>query len=289
MKKKYFILHPAKFRLDGGAMFGIIPKPLWERGAPADSLNRIDMSLRVLFIQDGEKNILVDSGIGDYHGEKWDERFDVRSNKDPLLKILKDDFNLNPDDITDVIISHLHFDHAGGIGKSENGKHVPLFPNATLHLHKAHYDYALNPTIRDSGSFQKEFFLPVINYYHEKNQIHWCSGEEGIILEDIKFKVSHGHTPHLMHPYDDKFIYLADLVPMSNHIKLAWVMGYDMTPGITVQDKKRFFDFVIEKNLTTIFEHDPLFWGAKIAEDKHDFKAKELFRAKESGFQELNL
>lgn len=293
MKKKYFILHPAKFRLDGGAMFGIIPKPLWERAAPADNLNRIDMSLRVLFIQsdDGKKkrNILIDSGIGDYHGQKWDERFDVRSDVNPLVKILKENFNLKPEDITDLIISHLHFDHAGGIGGHENGKHVPLFPNATLHLHVDHYNYALHPTIRDSGSFQKEFFQPVIEYYQGKQQIHWCKGEAGTIVDDIQFKLSHGHTPHLMHAYDDKFIYLADLVPMSNHIKLAWVMGYDMSPGITVTDKDRFFKFVIEKNLTTIFEHDPIYWGAKIESDKNDYKSSQLFRAEAADSQEINL
>lgn len=289
MKKKYFVLHPAKFRLDGGAMFGIIPKPLWERGAPADSLNRIDMSLRVLFIQTDKRNILIDSGIGDYHGEKWDERFDVRGSKNPLLTILKEDFNLNPEDITDLIISHLHFDHAGGIGTLLSGTHIPLFPKATLHLHLDHYNYALHPTLRDTGSFQKEFFLPVIEYYQNQKQIHWCKGEEGVVVDDIKFKLSHGHTPHLMHPYDDKFIYLADLVPMSNHIKLAWVMGYDMSPGITVLDKKRFFEFIIEKNLTTIFEHDPIFWGAKIATEKNDYKANELFKAEEKKSQEINL
>ncbi len=279
MKKKYFVIHPAKFRLDGGAMFGIIPKPLWEKVAPPDSQNRIDMSLRVMLIQTEKKNVLIDTGIGDYHGEKWDDRFDVRSEKSPLLAVLKNEFHLNPEDITDLIVSHLHFDHVGGLGQGAQGSHSPLFPHATLHLHQQHYEYALKPTERDSGSFQKEFFLPLLNWYENSKQIHWLTGDEGIILDDLHFKVSHGHTPYLLHAYDDKFIYMADLVPMSCHIRIPWVMGYDIAPGISVQDKRRMYDFILKHDLTMVFEHDPNFWGAKIEIEKNDFKPKELYKA----------
>src|SRR5262245_15690564 len=116
MTKKYFILHPAVFKLDGGAMFGIIPKPLWSKQIPADELNRIQMSLRVMLIQTKTKNILVDTGIGDYHGEKFDDRFGVVGPKNPLIEKLEKQFNLKPENITDLIITHLHFDHVGGLG-----------------------------------------------------------------------------------------------------------------------------------------------------------------------------
>jgi glyoxylase-like metal-dependent hydrolase (beta-lactamase superfamily II) len=287
MKKKYFVIHPAKFRLDGGAMFGIIPKPLWEKVAPPDSLNRIDMSLRVLFIQTGDRNILIDTGIGDYHGDKWDDRFDVRGEKNPLLTALKNEFNLTPDKITDLIISHLHFDHAGGLGKGEIHQHEVLFPNATLHLHKKHFEYALNPTERDAGSFQKEYFAPLIKWYEKQNQIHWLDDDKGNILEDINYKVSHGHTPHLVHAYDKNFIYMADLVPTSCHIKIPWVMGYDIAPGISVQNKREFYEWIIQNNLTMIFEHDPKFWGSKIIHDKADFKSSEIFSANDHYAQEI--
>ena len=109
--KKYYVLHPAVFKLDGGAMFGIIPKPLWQKCIPADELNRIQLSLRVMLIQTTHKNILIDTGVGDYHGDKFDNRFGVEGKKNPLIQILKDQLNLNPSDITDLIVSHMHFDH----------------------------------------------------------------------------------------------------------------------------------------------------------------------------------
>lgn len=125
--KKYFVLHPATFKLDGGAMFGIIPKPLWSKQIPSDELNRIHLSLRVMLIQTKNKNILVDTGIGDYHGDKFDDRFAVQGDKLPLLQVLKDHFNLNPEDITDIVITHLHFDHVGGLGQDMTSHHE-VFP-----------------------------------------------------------------------------------------------------------------------------------------------------------------
>lgn len=275
MSKKYFVLHPAKFRLDGGAMFGIIPKPLWEKCSPPDEQNRIDMALRVFLIKTEKKVILIDTGIGDYHGDRFETRFDVRTKKNPLVSLLKNNFNLNPEDVTDIILSHLHFDHAGGLGDSSN----PLFVNATIHLHLRHFDYAKNSNIRDSGSFHKEYFLPLIDFYQKKNQLHFLDDLEGNILLDINYKCSFGHTPYMMHAYDDKFIYMADLVPTYGHIKLPWVMGYDMNPGISTTDKKSFYEFIIKNKLTMIFEHDPINWGATIKTDKADFNYEDLYPA----------
>lgn len=258
--KKYFALHPAVFKLDGGAMFGIIPKPLWERVIPADEQNRIELSLRVMLIQTPNKNILIDTGIGDYHGKKFDERFGIKGEKNPLIQILREDFNLGPEDITDLIISHLHFDHVGGLGQNTD----ILFPNAILHIHKQHYEYALNPTARDSGSFHVQFFRPLI----EKSRVQWHTGKEGLLIKDgadeIRFRTSMGHTPHLMHPYDEKFIYMADLVPTSAHLPLPWVMGYDISPGQTTVDKAEFYEFIRKRDLTMIFEHDIKYWGSKL-------------------------
>lgn len=281
MTKRYAILHPAVFKLDGGAMFGIIPKPLWSKQIPADEMNRIQLSLRVMLIQTSSRNILIDTGIGDYHGDKFDDRFGVIGPKNPLVESLKNHFNLNPEDITDLIVTHLHFDHVGGLGK-EGPEHLEVFPKARFHLHRQHYDYALNPTLRDSGSFHAQYFKPLIEKADKKGRIHWLSGEEGDVLKDgtdeIRFKCSHGHTPFLVHPYDEKFIYMADLVPTSAHIPVPWVMGYDISPGITTLDKVRFYEFVLKNNLTIIFEHDMKFWGAKIRQmSAVDFTADEKF------------
>ena len=265
---QYHALHPATFKLDGGAMFGIIPKPLWEKQIPADELNRIHLSLRVLCIQTENRVILVDTGIGDYHDPKFNQRFAVQGGATPLLTVLQQELKLNPSDVTDVVVTHLHFDHVGGLGQKEDSKHVFLFPKAKLHLHKKHYEYSQNPTPRDMGSFQNEYFAPVIDQLQQENRIQWHDGETGHVLKDgnyqLNFKCSHGHTPWLMHPFDDKIIYMADLVPTSAHVSVPWVMGYDIAPGRTTFDKQEFYKFIKEKNLSMVFEHDIKFWGAKL-------------------------
>lgn len=265
--KKYYSIEPARFKLDGGAMFGIIPKPLWQKVHPADEMNRIELALRLVLIQTGQKNILIDTGIGDYHGEKFDQRFAVVGVASPLEKALAS-IGLAPADITDLVISHLHFDHVGGIGKIVNGNMEPILKNAILHLHKKHYEYSHAPTERDTGSFHVEYFEPVIKWYQEHNRIHWLEGMEGEIIPELKFKCSMGHTPYLVHAYDDKFIYMADLIPTSNHVNIPWVMGYDISPGVTTVDKRHFLDFIMKKNLTMIFEHDPLFYGSTVKKNE---------------------
>lgn len=284
MSKKYSVLHPAVFKLDGGAMFGIIPKPLWSKAIPADELNRIQLSLRVMLIQTQNKNILVDTGIGDYHGDKFDSRFGVVGVKNPLAELLKEKYGLGVEDITDLIITHLHFDHVGGLGQDE-GDHRLIFPNATLHIHRQHYEYSLNPTIRDAGSFHTQYFKPLLEEAEKKGKIHWVSGKEGEVLSDgkdvIRFRTSDGHTPHLLHPYDEKFIYMADLVPTSHHIPLPWVMGYDIAPGQTTKDKQEFYEFIVKNNLTMIFEHDMEFWGAQIKVSGAEVEIIKRFEAKE--------
>ncbi len=275
--KQYFSLEPARFKLDGGAMFGIIPKPLWSKVHPADELNRIELALRLVLIKDGNKNILIDTGIGDYHGQKWDERFGVVGKASPLELALAE-IGVKPEDITDLVISHLHFDHVGGIGKMVDGKIEPVLKKAIVHLHKKHYDYSHHPTDRDTGSFQIEYFEPVIKWYEEHNQVHFVDGMEGDIIPGLKFKCSMGHTPYLLHAYDDKLIYMADLIPTSNHVHIPWVMGYDISPGQTTVDKKEFLTFIEQKQLTMIFEHDPLFYGSTVKKnEKGDFVCAEKF------------
>jgi glyoxylase-like metal-dependent hydrolase (beta-lactamase superfamily II) len=269
MSSNVTILEPARFKLDGGAMFGIIPKPLWNRFNPADEQNRIDLALRLVLIQQEKRNILIDTGIGDYHPEKFNTMFDVRGEQGPLEQSLKK-AGLECSDITDIVISHLHFDHVGGLGKQIGENHVPLFPHATLHLHKDHFAYAQRPTQRDAGSFHHHTFLPLIDHYNEQNLIHWLEGTKGEIFSDgsLKFLISKGHTPFMIHPYNDQFIYLADIVPTSSHIKTPWVMGYDIAPGISVENKKEILQFALENKLTVIYEHDPFFWGSTLDKDE---------------------
>lgn len=275
---EYYLLQPANFRLDGGAMFGIIPKPIWNKVHPADELNRIDLALRLQLIKTNEKVILIDTGIGDYHGEIFDQRFDVRSDKSPLEKALAM-LKISPEDVTDLVISHLHFDHIGGLIKINDGKKECVLPNAQIHLHQKHYEYSLNPSERDAGSFQSQYFFDIIEQFISQNKVTFYNDSEGELLklEDgnkLKYRCSHGHTPWLMHPYDNKFIYLTDLIPTSNHVHIPWVMGYDISPAVTTKEKREFLQFTIDNNLTAIYEHDPKFWGSKVQKnDKNDFSA----------------
>lgn len=289
---RYHALHPATFKLDGGAMFGIIPKPLWEKQIPADELNRIHLSLRVLCIQTENRVILVDTGIGDYHDAKFNQRFAVQGQPTPLLTVLQQELNLAAEDVTDVVITHLHFDHAGGLGQANSNQHSFLFPRARVHLHRAHYDYSLNPTARDTGSFQKEYFLPVLKQLEAEGRIDWHEGEEGTVLKDgaytLSYKCSHGHTPWLLHPYDTKFIYMADLVPTSAHVSIPWVMGYDIAPGRTTRDKEEFYAFIKQQNLTMIFEHDMKFWGLKLDPQGAIDAVKEKFPSQGAPCEPLN-
>lgn len=265
---KYYLLEPATFKLDGGAMYGIIPKPLWNKFHPADELNRVDLALRLWVIESENKLIVVDTGIGDYHDDKFNKMFDVKSSKHPLEQALNQ-IGKSCSDVTDLVISHLHFDHVGGIGILKDGQWQPAFEKATLHLHQEHLQYAKKPTARDTGSFHTHSFLPVIEQYQNQGKLTFHSGQEGVLMklndsEVLSFKCSHGHTPWLMHPYTDEMIYLADLIPTKNHISTPWVMGYDISPGITTEDKENMLPFIIENNLMMIFEHDPLYWGSRV-------------------------
>ena len=262
-----YLLHPATFRLDGGAMFGIIPKPLWERKIQPDELNRIPMSLRCVLIKTKSKNIIIDTGIGDYHDEKFQKNFDIQTEDSPLEQALKE-ANLTADQITDVILTHLHFDHVGGLTKKVNGEIKTVFENATLHMHEKHFEYSQNATLRDGGSFHTHTFVPVINEAIKNNKVNFLNEEEGVILTDenekVEYKISFGHTPYMVHPIFNGHIYMADLVPMSHHVHVPWVMGYDIETAVTTEYKQKFYERITKEDLTMIFEHDIPTWGGKL-------------------------
>lgn len=271
MKKT--LIHPGTFKLDGGAMFGIIPKPLWSKKISPDSENRINMALRLVLVETKNKKILIDTGIGDYHSDKFNQQFEIQSlnssepNTSSILGVLWSKLGIKADEISDIILTHLHFDHVGGLGTGEDGIE-PIFKNATIHIHKKHFEYSLAPTLRDSGSFQDHYFKPLLDFYLEKEQVNFLNENEGVLIQDgseqISYKTSFGHTPYMIHPIFDNYIYMADLVPMSHHVRIPWVMGYDIEPGTTTIYKKKFYDFILEHNLNMIFEHDIETWGGPL-------------------------
>ncbi len=272
------------FGLDGGAMFGTVPKILWEKTNPADNHNRIQMEARALLLISNTKKILIDTGNGsdfkDKYGEKlgtkFSEMYAIDENGPSLLKSLKK-YNLNPEDITDVILTHFHFDHAGGATTSENGKIVPTFKNATYYVQQSNLDNAKNPNKREQASYFKANYQPLI----DEKKLVLLSQETHPNLPGIRFFVSNGHTQGhqsvIIEDNTTRLIYCGDVIPTSTHVRLAWVMGYDLNPLKLMEEKKELLGLSQTKSTYYFFEHDPYCDTAKVITDKDDYKVEERF------------
>ena len=273
-KYKLSVVNTGYFRLDGGAMFGIIPKNLWGKTNPPDDQNRIKLATRNLLLEKGEKKILVDTGMG----YKWDEKakkiYDIDPQKNSI-EISLNEFNLKPEDITDVILTHLHFDHTGGSTKSENGKIVPTFPNAKYFVQKKNFEWAMNPSDRDKGSYIKDNFEPL----YEEGMLNLLSDEK--FDDEIDFIVVNGHTfgQQLLKISDSKntILYCGDLFPTTSHIPLPYVMGYDLQPLITITEKKKILPAAVDENWKLFFEHDPETVLATVVNTDRGFKIGDKF------------
>ena len=255
-KYKISIINSGYFGLDGGAMFGIIPKLLWQKSNPPDEANRIKLATRNLLLETDTKKILVDTGMGN----KWDEKSEgiyAIDQKDNSLIGELAKLNIRPDEITDVILTHLHFDHTGGSTKLENGKLVPAFPNAKYFVQKKNFEWGSNPSERDKGSYIKENFIPL----KEEGVLYLIEGEKKYD-DEIDFVLVNGHTfsQQLLKISDSSntFLYCCDLFPTTSHIHIPFVMGYDLQPLVTVEEKKKILAKAVEENWKLFFEHDPI-------------------------------
>jgi len=254
-KFEIFSLSDGTFKLDGGAMFGVVPKVFWEKKDPSDEKNRVLVGLNPLLIRTGRKNILVDTGIGDKSDQKFCEIYCV-SKSTNLMKSLAE-VNLSASDIDIVINTHLHFDHAGGNTKiGENGKIVPAFPNAKYLIQKGDWEDALNPNERTKGSYLKENFLPLAEY----KKVEFLYNDE-TIEEGIKVIKTPGHNRHhqgvMLESEGRKAFYLGDLIPTSSHLQIAWGMGFDLFPAETMEMKKKILNQALDEKWLLVFEHDP--------------------------------
>ena len=263
-----YSIETSEFALDGGAMFGIIPKPLWEKEVPADEQNRITMVTRSLLLVSDDHKIIVDTG----NGTKWQEKFrDIYRIELDNLNLEKSlaKYNFSPGDITDVYCTHLHFDHVGGNTKIVAGKLEPVFPNATYWVQNENWELANSPSEKDAGSFMSADWSVLL----ENNMIHFVDGKESF-LPEIDNHLTYGHTIGLMHPIigdsTNKLIYMADLIPMAAHIPLPWVMAYDIHPALTVQEKGEILPTIVDEDWIIFFEHDPVHQAATVQfVDKH--------------------
>lgn len=245
-------------KLDGGAMFGIVPKRLWQKLNPPDENNLCTWAMRCLLIETNNRKILIDTGIGNKQDAKFRSHFEPFGEKTLLSSLLEKD--LHPEDITDVLLTHLHFDHVGGAVKyNEHGKLIPAFPNATYWSNEVHWNWALQPNDREKASFLKENFVPlqgagVLQFIDvQKDDVEW--------LPDIHLRFVYGHTEAMMLPiikYNNQtFIYCADVIPSSYHIGMPYVMSYDIRPLITLTEKAKILEDGVNNAHLLVFEHDP--------------------------------
>jgi glyoxylase-like metal-dependent hydrolase (beta-lactamase superfamily II) len=278
MKIGEYTLHAVQtglFRLDGGAMFGVVPKPLWSKTNHADDRNRIDMCMRALLLVSDKKKIIIDNGIGHKMSQKLNDIYGVDHSSYTLEKSLAS-FGYKTDDITDVILTHLHFDHAGGSTYIDsNGELKLTFPNATHYLQKKHWEWANNPTDRDKASFFPENFELV----NKEKHLKFLEGD--FKFDDyIRFHVINGHTPsqQLVTVKDDNvtLLYTADLFPMASHVHPPYIMSYDLYPLTTLNEKKEYLSKIVKENWILFFEHDPFIETAKVEKTDKGYKTADV-------------
>jgi glyoxylase-like metal-dependent hydrolase (beta-lactamase superfamily II) len=252
------------FKLDGGAMYGVVPKSIWNKLNPADENNLCSWSLRCLLIEDENRLILIDTGNGDKQDAKFFSHYHLYGDNTLQSSLAKHGFS--PEDITDVFLTHLHFDHCGGAIKRENGKLVPTFKNAVYWSNERHWKWATEPNAREKASFLKENILPI----KESGQLKFIPVGDAMstiqpfasgITDKLSVIMVSGHTDAMMLPviqYNGKtIVYMADLLPSAGHIPIPYVMAYDMFPLTTMLEKRAFLDDAVKNNYILFFEHDP--------------------------------
>lgn len=268
------IINSGYFYLDGGAMFGIIPKLLWEKTNPPDESNRIKLATRNLLLISDEKRILIDTGMGTKWTEKLFKIYNIEQQEFSLAASLTKK-NITTAMITDVILTHLHFDHTGGSTEIVGDKIKPTFQNAKYHVSQKNFRWAQNPSDRDRGSYIKDNFLPLA----EHEVLHF--NKDKFFDSHIEFIEVNGHTFGMqlvkISDASNTLLFCADLFPTTSHIPIPYVMGYDLQPLVTIEEKKNLLSKSVEENWILCFEHDPFFPFARIEKTNAGYKLKEKF------------
>lgn len=252
---KLYSIETGNLKLDGGAMFGVVPKIIWSKLYPCDENNLCNWIMRCLLIVDGNRRTLIDCGMGNKQSEKFLSNYYLNGEASLESSLAKAGFVF--DDITDVILTHLHFDHCGGAVSWNHDKtaYVPTFRNATYHTSRQQWDWAMNPNNREKASFLKENFVPLQEY----DQLHLIETSTGL-SPNIRIELFHGHTDGQVIPFINfhgkTIVYMADLLPAVAHIPLPYVMSYDTRPLITMQEKEDFLKRASGENYILFFEHD---------------------------------
>lgn len=276
---KLYRIHAGNLKLDGGAMFGVVPKSLWNRQYPADENNMIPLAMRLLLVEINDRKILINSGIGNKQSEKFFSHFHLHGEHSIEKSLAEHGFT--KEDITDVFHTHLHFDHCGGtIVYDENQNLVPNFPNATLWVTKNQWDWANNPNEREAASFLDENIKPM----KDSGMLKIIEGEQEI-YPGFKVKEFNGHTIGQAIPFlnynGQTVVFTSDLLAFSNHIRIPWIMSFDIQPLVTLEEKKRFLKEASDNNYVLYFEHDNFVECTRLIKTEKGIKAGEAFTLEE--------
>jgi len=271
-----FTIDTGFFKLDGGAMFGVVPKAIWNKTNPADENNLCTWAMRCLLIEDGDRLILVDTGIGNKQDQKFFSHYYLHGDATLDKSLAAKGFHR--DDITDVFLTHLHFDHVGGAVLRDGDKLLPAFKNATYWSTQKHWDWAVNPNDREKASFLKDNILPI----QQSGQLRFVDGKDGVNFTDnISVKFAYGHTEAMMLPlinYKGKqLLYMADLLPSIGHLPMPYVMAYDMFPLQTLTEKKIILTEALEKQYILYLEHDPVNECCTLQQTEKGIRINETF------------
>lgn len=283
------------FKLDGGAMFGVVPKSIWSKLNPPDENNLCTWAMRCLLIEDGNKLILLDNGIGNKQSDKFFSHYYLHGDNSLDKSLAAHGFH--EDDITDVVLTHLHFDHCGGSIMRDDDKLIPAFKNAVYWSNEKHWNWATHPNDREKASFLKENILPI----QESGQLKFVdssqftgsskenqstvNAQQSTILFDLSFRFVNGHTEAMMLPqinYKNKtIIFMADLLPSVAHIPIPYIMAYDMFPLITLNEKKSFLNEALKNNYILFFEHDAKHECCTLHETEKGIRENNVFKLNE--------
>ncbi|HWB24461.1 MAG TPA: MBL fold metallo-hydrolase [Chitinophagaceae bacterium] len=285
-----YTINTELFKLDGGAMFGVVPKSIWNKLNPADENNLCTWAMRLLLVEDEGKLILIDTGIGIKQDAKFLSYYYLHGNH--TLESSLHALGFSKDDITDVILTHLHFDHCGGSIIRQGDKLVPAFKNAVYWSNERHWHWATHPNDREKASFLKENILPI----QESGQLKFINTPQTVLADtgmlstvvfnnNISLRFVNGHTDMMMLPqiqYKSKtLVYMADLLPSTAHIPIPYVMGYDMFPLTTLNEKKTFLKEAVEGDYVLFFEHDPVNECCNLQHTEKGVRQKEMFKLAE--------
>lgn len=267
------LIDAGRFRLDGGAMFGVVPRVLWEKRKAADPQNRIQMGNNLLLLRGEGRVILVDTGIGDKIDQKFANIYAVDHSERHLPGSLEK-LGLKLQDVTDVILTHLHFDHAGGATlRDSSGSIRPAFPNAAYYLQKRQWEQGMQPSEKDRASYFPENYLPL----QEHGRLVIVEGEKEL-FPGVELIPIHGHTPGqqmvLVRGENQTLLYAGDLLPTSAHLPIPWVMAYDLYPMTTIEEKKRYLRRAADEEWLIVFEHDPEIRCATVQWNGKDYGLK---------------